>query len=245
MAFADVADPVGRLTDPATRSESILGQPFANPGSVLDWLSPTHIVNEFVKQTCGYDAFGEAAKFFGGDWETVWKAAGAFSNLAAAMQDIGVNLSSGNLELDRAWDGKAGDAAYAYFTPLASAISSQQFALAKMSEAYMKAAEGTYRQAEVYSGLMKDAYDAALIAAIAASAGTAAIETGVGAVAGYAVAAYEVYKLLQILDKAKKIETTAMSIMNEVVGMIQAASADSGEFAKYPLPGGAYQHPGV
>jgi len=245
MAFADDTEPVSRLTDPAARSETILGQPFANPGVAMDWLSPTHIVNEFIKQICGYDAFGEASKVFAGDWEDVWRAAGAFSNLAAAMQDIGINLSRGNLELDQAWDGKAADAAYAYFTPLAAAISSQQLALYKLSDAYIKAAEGTYRQAEVYSGLMKDAYDAALVAAIAASAGTAAIETGVGAVAGYAVAAYEVYKILQLLDKAKKIEATAISIMNEVVGLIQGASADAGEFTKYPLPGGAYNHPGV
>jgi hypothetical protein len=245
VAFSDTENPTGRLTDPAARSESILGAPFANPGVVMDWLSPTHIVNEFVKQLTGYDAFGEAAKTFAGDWEDVWKAAGAFANLASAMQDIGINLSHGNLELDQAWDGKAADAAYAYFTPLAAAISSQQFPLTKLSDAYIKAAEGTYRQAEVYSGLMKDAYDAALVAAIAASAGTAAIETGVGAVAGYAVAAYEVYKLLELLDKAKKIEATAISIMNEVVGLIQGATADAGEFAKYPLPGSAYNHPGV
>lgn len=241
----DTENPTDRLTDPAARSESILGAPFANPGVVMDWLSPTHIVNEFVKQVTGYDAFGEAAKVFAGDWEDVWKAAGAFANLAEAMQDIGINLSHGNLELDQAWDGRAADAAYAYFTPLASAISSQQIALRQLSDAYIKAAEGTYRQAEVYSGLMKDAYDAALIAALAASAGTAAIETGVGAVAGYAVAGYELYKLLKLLDKAKKIESTAISIMNEAVGLIQGASADAGAFTKYPLPGGAYDHPGV
>ncbi|MEV4708809.1 WXG100 family type VII secretion target [Actinoplanes sp. NPDC049316] len=245
MAFADVEDPTGRLTDPAARTESILGAPFANPGSVMDWLSPTHIVNEFVKQLTGYDAFGEAAKVFAGDWEAVWKAAGAFSNLAAALQDIGINMSHGNLELDQAWDGRAAEAAYAYFTDLASAISSQQLVLYKLSEAYQKAAEGTYRQAEVYSGLMKDAYDAALVAALAASAGTATIETGIGAVTGYAIAAYETYKLLETLDKAKKIASTALTLMNEVVGLIQGLSADAGEFTKYPLPGGAYDHPGV
>lgn len=244
MAFADTAEPAGRLTDPAARSESVLGQPFANPGVAMDWLSPTHIVNAFIEQICGYDAFGEAAKVFAGDWEAVWKAAGALSNLAGAMQDIGVNLSHGNLELDRAWDGHAADAAYAYFTPLAAAVSAQQVPLGRLSEAYLKAAEGTYRQAEVYSGLMKDAYDAALVAAIAASAGTVTIETGVGAVAGYSIAAYEIGKLLQLLDKAKKVEATAISLINEVAGIIQAASADAGEFAEHPLPG-AYDHAGV
>jgi hypothetical protein len=77
MAFNDVAEPIGRLTDPAERTESILGQPFSNPASVLDWVSPSHIVNESLKQVVGYDVFGEAAKLFSGVWELVWQAAGA------------------------------------------------------------------------------------------------------------------------------------------------------------------------
>jgi len=55
MAFDDVADPTRQLTDPAERTESILGQPFSNFAAALDWLSPSHIVNEFIKQACGYD----------------------------------------------------------------------------------------------------------------------------------------------------------------------------------------------
>jgi hypothetical protein len=53
MAFDDIAEPVARLQDPAERTEEILGQPFSNPGSILDWTSPTHIVNEFVSQVVG------------------------------------------------------------------------------------------------------------------------------------------------------------------------------------------------
>ena len=55
MAFDDVADPTRQLTDPAERTETILGQPFSNFAAALDWLSPSRIVNEFIKQACGYD----------------------------------------------------------------------------------------------------------------------------------------------------------------------------------------------
>lgn len=188
MAFNDVTDPVGQLKPPAERTESILGQPFSNPASVLDWVSPSHIVNEFVKQAVGYDIFGEASKLFAGDWELVWQAAGAYCNLANAMQDIGVNVSHGNVELDYSWESNAGDAAFMYFADLSCAISSQQISLNALADSYEKAAEGSYRIGETVSGIMKDIMDAATIGAVAASAGTATIETGVGFVTGWGVA---------------------------------------------------------
>ena len=154
-AFPDVATPVSHLTDPAERTGSILGQPFSNPASVLDWVSPSHIVNEFVKQVVGYDLFGEASKLFSGDWELVWQAAGAHRNLANAMQDIGINVSHGNVELDSSWDGDAGDAAFLYFAQLSSAISAQQISLNALADSYEEAAEGTYRIGETVSGIAR------------------------------------------------------------------------------------------
>ncbi|GIM98071.1 hypothetical protein [Paractinoplanes toevensis] len=244
MAFDDVADPIGQLRDPAERTESILGQPFSNPAGVLDWLSPSHIVNEFVKSVVGYDIFGEAAKVFAGDWEQVWQAAGAFRNLGGAMGELGINVSHGNVELDYSWDGNANDAAFMYFGNLSSTIASQRISLTALADAYEKAAEGTFRIGETVSGLMKDIMDAAMIGAVAASAGTATIETGVGFVTGWGVAAYEAYKIAEAADAARKLIATASTIVGTVVGEIQALSADTGILAQYPLPGAAYHHPG-
>lgn len=244
MAFNDVAEPASQLRAPAERTESILGQPFSNPASVLDWMSPSHIVNEFVKQVVGYDIFGEASKLFSGDWELVWQAAGAYRNLANAMQDIGVNVSHGNVELDYCWHGNAGDAAFMYFADLSATISAQQISLNALADSYEKAAEGTYRIGETVSGIMKDIMDAAMIGVVAASAGTATIETGVGFVTGWGVAAYEAYKIAEMADKARKLIATASALVGTVVGEIQAASASTGTLAKYPLPGSGYRHPG-
>ncbi|WP_127504015.1 hypothetical protein [Actinoplanes solisilvae] len=243
MAFNDVAEPVGQLRNPAERTESILGQPFSNPGSALDWLSPSHIVNEFVKMVVGYDIYGEAAKVFAGDWELVWQAAGAFRSLGNAMQDLGFNVSYGNVELDASWDGNANDASYMYFADLSAAIASQRFALTELADKYETAAEGTYRIGETVSGLLKDITDAAMIGAVAASAGTATIETGVGFVTGWGIAAYEGYKIAEMADKARKLIATASAIIGTAVGGIQALSAETGVLRRYPLPGGGYRHP--
>jgi hypothetical protein len=245
MAFTDTQEPTAFLTDPAARTESYLGQPFADPGAALDWLSPTHIVSEFLELLTGYDFFGEAAEFFSGDWEMAWNAAGAFEALGRACQGIGINLSSGNLDLDQEWDGRAADAAHVYFMELASAISTQQIALHKLADQYARAAQGTWRLAQLYSGILKDIYDAALIAAIAATAGTATLKTGVGPLIGYSVAAFETWKILTMVDRAKKIMDLAIKTMNGIAGVIGSTRADAGEFLKYPLPGGAYDHPAV
>ncbi|WP_305788401.1 hypothetical protein [Symbioplanes lichenis] len=243
MRFHDVAEPVRHLVDPARRTEQILGQPFSNPASVLDWASPSHIVNEFVKQAIGYDIFGEAAQAFAGDWHQVWQAAGACRNLAGAMQDIGINVSAGNVELDAHWQGNARDASYDYFARLSAAISAQQLALNAMADAYEKAAEGTYRIAETVSGIMKDIVDAAMIGAVAASAGTATIETGVGFVTGWGVAAYEAYKIAELAARARRLIATASALIGTVAGEIQAASTSTGILARHPLLSHPYQHP--
>jgi methyl-accepting chemotaxis protein len=243
VAFNDVAEPVSQLRSPDERTESILGQPFSNPGSFLDWASPSHIVNEFVKTVVGYDLYGEAAKVFAGDWELVWRAAGAFRNLGNAMQDLGINVSHGNVELDAAWDGNANDAAFMYFADLSSAISSQRIALTELADKYEQAAEGTFRIGESVSGLMKDITDAAMIGAVAASAGTATIETGVGFVTGWGIAAYEAYKIAEMADKARKLIATASAVIGTVVGEIQSLSAETGVLSRYPLPGVGYRHP--
>ncbi|HYN98953.1 MAG TPA: hypothetical protein VEU28_04705, partial [Actinomycetota bacterium] len=86
--------------------------------------------------------------------------------------------------------------------------------------------------------------DAALIGAVAASAGTATIETGVGFVTGWGIAAYEAYKIAEMADQARKLIATASALIGTVVGEIQAASASTGTLSKYPLPSNGYRHPG-
>ncbi|SNY58235.1 hypothetical protein [Paractinoplanes atraurantiacus] len=244
MAFNDVADPTRQLTDPAERTESILGQPFSNPASALDWLSPSHILNEFIKQACGYDIVGEAANVVAGDWEVVWQCAGAYRNLANAMQDIGVNVSYGNVALDATWHGNAADAAFMYFAELSSKVSGQQIPLNELAAQYETAAEGTYRIAETVSGIMKDMLDSAMIGVAAASAGTATIETGIGFVTGWGVAAYEAYKIAEMADNARKLIATASALIGGAVATIQSLAADTGTLSQHPLPDRAYTHPG-
>ncbi|MFC7527574.1 hypothetical protein [Actinoplanes sp. GCM10030250] len=240
--FADAAEPLQHLTSPTGHSESILGQPFSSTAA-LDWLSPTHLVNEFVKTVSGYDVFGDAAAAVSGDWELVWQCAGAYRALAGALQDIGVNVSAGNIQLDQSWDGNAADAAYTCFTALSAAVSAQRIPLTELAKGYEQAAEGTYRLTEALSGLMKDIADSALIGALGAAVGTATIQTGVGFVTGWGVAAYEAYKIGQMTARAREIIAAGSAVIGTATGFIQSASGDTSALARHPLPQAAYHHP--
>jgi hypothetical protein len=243
VAFQDPAEPTSCLKPPEDYNGDVLGQSYASPGMALDWLSPSQWASEFIKSIGGPDIYGEAAQALSGDWEKVYRTGDAFQKMAEAAQAIGVNIASGNLELDAAWDGNAADGAYTYFTKLGAATSAQQLGLWKIGEQYKKAAEGAWRLQETISGILKDITDMCVIAAAEIAAGSALAETGVGLVAGYALAAAETYKILTAIDRAKKLISTALTVMNSIVGEIQAALGDIGNVNKFPLPSEPYRHP--
>ncbi|MCP2323379.1 hypothetical protein HDA40_001886 [Hamadaea flava] len=243
--FDDLTQPSSLLVPPPDKDDVLAfgGQPFADPGSLLDWLSPTHIVNQFVEQVTGYDVIGNAMMTFGGDWEFVWRAAGAFDTLGNTLAAIAQNIGSGNFTLDHHWGGNAADGAFAYFYALGVAAQDQHIPLQDMAKQYRIAAESTWRLGNVLNGVLEDIVDAAMVALVAASAGTAAIETGVGFVAGWAVAAYEAMKITRLVGEAKKIIDIAIDVMNGILGVIGTLKVHLSNFAKHPLPLSSYSSP--
>ncbi|HEX8343533.1 MAG TPA: hypothetical protein VF657_02145, partial [Actinoplanes sp.] len=127
---------------------------------------------------------------------------------------------------------------------LSSKISVQQIALNELADQYETAAEGTYRIAETVSGIMKDIFDGAMIGVVAAAAGTATIETGIGFVTGWGIAAYEAYKIAELADNARKLIATASALIGGAVAAIQSTAANTGALTQHPLPDRAYAHPG-
>ena len=67
--------------------------------------------------------------------------------------------------------------------------------------------------------------DAAIIAGIAAAAGTITAETGVGAIIGYGVAAVEVCELLDMWAQATAAMTNLYSIVQGALGIIESQLA--------------------
>lgn len=243
MAFQEREDVESYLTPPTATSPSDTSQNILF--NMSDVLSPSQWVNAMITHVVGFDLLGYIGEAFAGNWENVSKYSDAFSKLSQAIQAIGINVSSGNVELDASWQGNAADARWRYFTDLASEISELQFAFDKLSKLYADAADGTYRAASSCAALFAAIVDRAILAALSASVGAITAETGVGAIGGGALSAYAIK---QMIDKAKNIQTvviTATNAANLVVGEINATAVDVDAIKRFPLPATGYKAPPI
>jgi hypothetical protein len=239
-----VTDPTVFLTEPGKPDDSI-SNGFVNPIDLFNYVSPSAWLNAAIEKLTGFDVFGWMTDWLSGDWEKFWKFGDAMANLAQCMQQIGVNIQNGVIRLDDSWDGNASDAAYSYFSDLAAATSAQQFAIAKTQESYHKAAQGAWQLSNQLGNLLQALADKAILAGIAAAAGTALIGTGIGAVTGYGAAGVIVLDMLNIINKASVIINTAGTVILGLLGAVVDAAYQGGGLDAVPLPATAYAGPGA
>jgi len=237
-------DPTAFLTEPAKPDDSI-SNGFANPLDLFNYVSPSAWLNAAIEKLTGVDVFGWMTDWVSGDWESLWKFGDAMASLAKCMQQIGINIQTGMIQLDASWDGNASDAAYKYFSDLAAATSGQQFPIGKTQESYHKAALGAWQLSNQLGNILQALADKAILAGICAAAGTALIETGVGAVAGYGAAALIVLDMLQLINDASVIINTAGTVILGLFGGVMDAAYQGGDLTSVPLPATAYSGPGA
>ncbi|MFC0006578.1 hypothetical protein [Micromonospora siamensis] len=237
-------DPTRFLTEPGKPDSSITNG-FVNPIDMFNYVSPSAWINAAIKKLTGVDVFGWMTQWIGGDWEAIWKFGDAMGNLAACMQQIGMNIQQGMLNLDGQWDGHAGDAAFQYFSKLASATSGQQLSLYDIRDSYHKAATGAWQLANQLGNILQALADKAIIAGLAAAAGTITAETGVGAVAGYGVAALMVIDMLNLINKASLLINTAGTAILGFFGTGMDLAYQGGDLSSIKLPAVSYTAPGA
>jgi hypothetical protein len=239
-----VENPTRHLVDPGD-PEPYFGDGYADPFDIFGMISPTHWINEFLKELAGWDVIGWISENFTGEWSAYAKCGMAFENLGRSLQDLGVNIQQGAIDVDKYWDGNAADAAYKYFSDVAAATSGTQVALYKASEEYARAAKGIWLFANQISGIVEAIIDAAVIAGITAAAGTALIETGVGAVVGYGLSALEAARIIELIGKAGTVIQTAGTVIMGIGGAIVGLAHQGGDLKALALPDRPYDHPAV
>jgi hypothetical protein len=237
-------DPTRHLVDPG-EPQADISNGYADPFDLFGMISPAHWINEFLKELVGWDVIGEMTASFTGEWEAYAKCGAAFDNLGKCMQDVGVNIQQGALDVDRKWSGNAADAAYLYFSEVAAATSSMQLALYEAAERYADASRGIWLFADQVAGILESVVDKAVLAGICAAAGTVLAETGVGAVAGYGLAALQIAQIIELIGKAGVIIQTAGTVIEGIAGLIMGLANQGGSLKKIQFPGGAYNHPAV
>jgi hypothetical protein len=230
------------LTSPSEPDDSVTNG-FVNPTDIFNYISPSAWINDLIEDTTGVNIFSYATDAFTGEWAALYKFGDALANLAPALQQIGMDIQAGAIEADATWDGNASDAAYNYFSSLAAAISGQQAALYEAARGYHEAARGAWQLSTQLGNLLQAIADEAIIMGIAAAAGTATIETGVGAVAGYGYATYQAIQIAKLVNKASQIISTAGTVIMGAFGGAMAFAGQGGDLSEVPLPSVPYMLP--
>lgn len=244
MSAADVHDPTVHLVTPKPVDESMC-EGFINLTSFTDLVSLSAWLNEAIEGLTGVDVIGSMLEPVSGDWEKVSTYGTALANLSDCVRGIANNVDAANTDLDFHWHGNAADAAHLYFTSTSRSLAAHADAIDRAAEQYQKLALDIWHFAEALKGIVQTIVDQALVTLIFMAAGTALLETGVGAVAGYALGAIKLAQLLQTINKGSRVAQAANIAFqvgfSTLVGIFKEIEA----LGPIPTVGAVYDHPMV
>jgi hypothetical protein len=212
---------------------------------IPDLVSPAYWVGEVVEAVLGVDPFGRAAEFLAGDWRGVAHAGSALRNLAAFDDAVAAAVSGHGEAVRGAWQGHASDAAAGYFAALAGAVSAGTPALKKLARELHTVAAGIWDVVEAVKAGLQAIADCAVVAAVSWAAGAALVETGVGTLAGYALAAFCITQMESAWAAVLESLNWAVAAAKALVGVLATTLTRLDPVRELPLPAAAYDHPGV
>jgi hypothetical protein len=220
-----MADPSRHLTRPVPEAESV-GSGFVSPTALFDLFSPSAWLFEVVRSFTNVDVLGECVSPLSGHWMMVSAYGDALSKLSACLRDVSSEVQSTSTTFDGTWDGKASDAAYVYFAQAAGSLSGHAQALERASVEYRSLARAMWHLMESMKGQLQALLDRAARAALYALAGTLTAESGVGAVVGYGLAAYEIAQIVRLVARVSLVSTVAESVVFGFGAFVSAASKE-------------------
>jgi hypothetical protein len=218
-------DPTRHLTQPVPEAVSAEAG-FVSPTALFDLLSPSAWLFDIVRALTNVDVLGEFVSPFSGHWTMASAYGDALSKLSLCLGDVSTDVQATATAMDGMWDGNASDAAYLYFAQAAGSLSGHAQALQRASVEYKSLARAMWHLMESMKGLLQTLLDRAARAALYALAGTLTAETGVGAVVGYGLAAYEIAQILRIVARVTLIATAAESIVFGFGAFVSTATKD-------------------
>ncbi|MET7971019.1 hypothetical protein [Micromonospora sp. NPDC005305] len=236
--FADVAEPTSKLVAPnyATAVEMWKINPLA------DLISPAAWLRQVSVWLFGYDPFEDWTKQLSGDWDAYIHCAAAWRIIGDALLDVGRNLVTAAGDVPEVWRGRAAESEQEFQLKLGNAAMALHPTCDQYAELYTKAAEAAKQLFDVVSGLITKLIDVLIVINLASAVGTATIETGVGPVVGYGVAAYYAWQAYDLYNEISAFYGNAEATFKAIagtIGMIQAGAAVAALPDLTP-----YQHPG-
>jgi hypothetical protein len=220
-AFTDVAEPGSHLKNP----EYAIGVEMWSINPMADLISPSAWLRQVSIWLFSYDPFEGWASQFSGDWKAYVHCGNAMGLAGAATHDIGRNLVAGAADVSTVWRGRAAEAEQEFQLALGSAAINLQAACRQYNDLYLQAAAAVKKLFDVVSGLISDLLDVLIIINAAAAVGTATIETVVGPIAGYGIAAYYTWQAYDLYKEISTFYGNAEDLLKLIGGSIIGITA--------------------
>ncbi len=218
-------DPTRHLTAPVPEAESVEAG-FVSPTALFDLFSPSAWLFDIVKAFTNVDVLGEVVAPLSGHWTMVSAYGDALGKVSACLQDVSGDVQANAVTLDGSWEGNASDAAYVYFAQAAGSLSGHAQALQRAGAEYRSLARAMWHLMESLKGLLQTLLDRAARAALYALAGSLTAETGVGAVVGYGLAAYEIAQIIALVSRITLVATVAESVVFGFSAFVSTATKE-------------------
>ncbi|MGI5236473.1 hypothetical protein [Dactylosporangium sp. CA-139066] len=238
-----IEDATAMLTAPDA-GDATPGGGYFDATEFTSLFSPTWWGNEIIKEVTGFDLFGEVGQALMGNWELFAKAGDALKHLADWAEVTGTNVNWVAAELGNRWDGHAADAAVNYFAGTAAPVLALPEPLRKAGEGYISTSKGIWQLSNQATNFAEALADSCIVAVAATAAGTVAVETGVGAVIGYGLAALEFARAVELVSKLTQIAVAANALAFSSMGLIKALETHLIHTGDFPLPDVPYAFPG-
>ncbi len=235
--FTDVAAPV--LAPPRPPSDA----PVFTLNPLTDLLSPAAWIRQVAVWLFGVDPFEPWLMAYSGDWRAYERCMAAWPHIGAAATAVGGNLVTGAADVEGSWRGNAAEAEQAFQLMLGGAATALGPACDEYARLYPKAVDACQQLYEATGGLVGQLIDALIIVNVAGAVGTVTIETGIGAVTGYAAAAYYTWQAYRLYQEISRLYGAAETAIRLLAAQIEAVQAGA-EVTRLPSVE-AYHHPAV
>ncbi|WP_027341543.1 hypothetical protein [Hamadaea tsunoensis] len=235
-------DPTRHLTAP-TAPQPTAETGYINLTQLLDYASPTAWLNTAIADMTGRDVLQTVVQPFAGDWARIGEYGDALTHLAACLGDVAVQTEAHAALLTTRWTGNAAEQAFTYFSDVAAGVSRTSAIMSRAAHRYSELALDVWMIATQLQNLLQSICDQAVLALLEMAAGTALVETGIGAVVGYGLATVQIINILKLITKASTIIQSAATAITMAFAFLAALLKEFGDPGQISLPDHAYTGP--
>jgi hypothetical protein len=219
--FNDVAEPSIHLQPPAWVAE--------DPSWHINYLWDALSVASWVRQLSIWlfheDPFERWLSMLSGDWSAYYRCAVLWQQISGCSYDIGSNLLTAARDTPTVWRGNAATAAEDDLVGKTTVLDQLSDACLFYAARYRDAAHGAIECFDTVSDLVTDLIDALVYAQIAAAVGTASIETVIGGVIGYSVAAFYAARAIELYYEVEGAINTLKTTVSALAAAMDAYNA--------------------